>query len=200
MDATQILAFNLTLLAAMASPGPALLFMLRNTLAGGLAAGIATGIGLGIAAAAWTGVALLGLDIVFRLFPWMFVAVRTAGALYLLWLAIGIWRSARQPIGDSPQSRGTALRGGLLVNLGNPKSVLFASAVLVVIFPAGLPIWQKAVIVSNHLAVEILVYAVFALALSRPVARDAYLGIKHLADRAAALVLGGLGLRLLLGR
>lgn len=200
MEFAHFVAFNLTLLAAMASPGPALLYMLRNTLAGGLGTGIMAGVGLGVMAAVWTGVALLGLDIVFRLFPWAYLTLRIVGAIYLIWLAIGIWRSAREPAGDSMRNRRGAFLGGLLVNLGNPKSVLFASAVLVVIFPAGLPLWQKAAIVANHLVVEIVVYTTFAVLLSTPPARRAYLGSKHIADRIAAVVLGALGLRLLLDR
>ena len=46
MDWTHLLAFNLTLLAAMAAPGPALLFALRQSIAGGFATGVATGAGL----------------------------------------------------------------------------------------------------------------------------------------------------------
>ena len=53
MELTHIIAFNLALLAAMASPGPALLLAIRNTLASGRSAGIATGMGLGLMAALW---------------------------------------------------------------------------------------------------------------------------------------------------
>ncbi|MEC3860515.1 LysE family transporter [Mesobacterium sp. TK19101] len=45
----------------MASPGPALLFLLRQAISGGFRRGMATGAGLGLMAAAWTGAALLGL-------------------------------------------------------------------------------------------------------------------------------------------
>jgi threonine/homoserine/homoserine lactone efflux protein len=88
----------------------------------------------------------------------------------------------------------------MLVNLANPKSVLFAASVLVVIFPAGLTGPAKALIVVNHFVVEAIVYMILAGLLASAPARAAYLGFKPVLDRIAALVLGALGLRLLVGR
>ncbi|MBS0122769.1 LysE family translocator [Thetidibacter halocola] len=200
MDWTHFLAFNLTLLAAMAAPGPALLYALRQSIAGGFRTGVATGAGLGLVASLWTAAALLGLEAVFRLVPAAFVAVRIAGALYLLWIAYGLWRDAHLPVADSARPGARAFFGGMLVNLANPKSVLFAASVLVVIFPPGLTLADKALVVANHFAVELTVYALFAALLSTPPARAGYLRLKPAIDRAAAAVLGALGLRLLLGR
>lgn len=200
MELSQLVAFNLALLAAMAAPGPALLLALRNAIAMGPRAGIATGAGLGIVAAGWTATALLGLDIVFSIFPWAYVTLKVGGAAYLFFVAWTLWRDARKPLVPQEGTVGRAFRSGLLVNLGNPKSVLFAAAVLVVIFPADLTPAQKAVITLNHLAVEVLVYTGFALLLSTRRARAGYLSLKPVFDRVAALVLGALGLRLLLSR
>ncbi|WP_136442505.1 LysE family translocator [Pacificoceanicola onchidii] len=200
MTLTHLLAFNLTLLAAMAAPGPALLYALRQSIAGGFMTGAATGAGLGLMAALWTGAALLGLEVVFTLFPATFLILKIAGALYLLWVAFQLWRDARKPVADSAKPGARAFFGGLLVNLGNPKSVLFAASVLVVIFPPGLTLADKALIVLNHFCVELIVYSAFAALLSTPPARAAYLAMKPRIDRMAALILGALGLRLLFAR
>ena len=56
----QLLAFNIALLVAIASPGPALPMAIRTTLSGGRRAGVAVGAGLGLMAATWTLMALLG--------------------------------------------------------------------------------------------------------------------------------------------
>ena len=61
----QLLAFNVALLVAIASPGPALLMAIKTTLSGGRTAGIAVGAGLGLMAATWTLMALLGLGVAF---------------------------------------------------------------------------------------------------------------------------------------
>ncbi|NBC95398.1 MAG: LysE family transporter, partial [Deinococcus-Thermus bacterium] len=123
----------------MAAPGPALLMAVRASLSFGRAAGIATGCGLALVAAGWTLAALLGLDALFVVFPWAYATLRLAGAAYLLWVAWGLWRDARRPVAAAaPRSGRRHVVEGMLVNLANPKSVLFAAAVIVVIFPADL--------------------------------------------------------------
>ncbi|WP_294621064.1 LysE family translocator [uncultured Roseovarius sp.] len=202
MELTQLIAFNLSLLAALASPGPAMLLSIRATLSGGRAQGLATGLGLGTMAAIWTLMALLGLDAIFTLFPWAYLAMKIIGATYLLWIAYGMWRNAQAALDTqgTPAPRRHAFRTGLMVNLANPKSVLFAASVLVVIFPPDLTLAQKALIVTNHLIVEWIAYSLFALALSTKPARDGYLRLKSIFDRVAASILGILGLRLLTER
>lgn len=197
----HVLAFNLTLLAAIASPGPSLLFLTRTSMAEGRGAGIAAALGLGLMAAVWTGAALLGLNALFALFPWAYAAVKTVGAAYLIWIAVQTWRHARQPVtGGAEAAHGRYFRQGLLVNLANPKSVLFAGAVIVVVFPEGLSAGEKAFIFANHLLVEWIVQPALAVLLSTAAVRRRYLGAKHVLDRIAATVLGALGLRLLIER
>lgn len=197
----HLVAFNLTLLAAIASPGPSLLFLVRTTMAEGRGAGIAAAFGLGLMAALWTGAALLGLDALFSLFPWAYIAVKTIGAAYLIWIAIQMWRHARDPIRESQTTAHSRFfRQGLLINLGNPKSVLFSAAVLVVIFPPELTPAAKALIFSNHLAVEWIIQPTLAILLSTEAIRRRYLSAKTMTDRLAAGVLGALGLRLLAER
>lgn len=197
----QLVAFNITLLVAMAAPGPAFLLVLRNSIALGRRAGIMTGAGLGVMAALWTAAALAGLAAFFDIVPWAYGAIKAVGAVYLIYLAWGMWRGAAQPLKDtSDRASRRAFRAGLLVNLTNPKSVLFAGAVIVVIFPAGLSLSDSALIVANHLAVELCVYAAMAFGLSTAPARAAYLRVKTWADRIAAVVMGALGLRLLFER
>jgi threonine/homoserine/homoserine lactone efflux protein len=111
-----------------------------------------------------------------------------------------MWRDAHPPVGQAADPGARAFAGGVLVNLSNPKAVLFAASVLVVIFPPDLSLADKALIVTNHLIVELMVYAGFAALLSTRPARDGYLRLKPVIDRIAALILGALGLKLLLGR
>ena len=200
MSWDSLLAFNLVLMAALASPGAALLYCIKTCVSAGRIAGLATGAGLGTAAALWTLAALLGLESLFTLFPWTYTTLKVAGALYLIWIAIQTWRQARNPIGESPTPKGRAFISGLLVNAGNPKSMLFAAAVIVVVFPQGLTAPQIALIVANHLALEILFYSTLAVLLTSASARRGYLGAKPVLDRIAASLLGALGLRLLIER
>ncbi|MEP1519167.1 LysE family translocator [Ascidiaceihabitans sp.] len=195
-----LLAFNTILIVALASPGAAMLFAMKTAVTSGRRAGIFTGLGLGCAATCWTGAAFLGLEAVFTLFPWAYTALKIGGALYLLYLAVTIWRSAPDTLGQAPKGHGRAFLDGLLVNFGNPKSMLFAAAVIVVIFPKDLTSTDIAFVILNHLTLEVIFYAGFAVLLSSPPARAGYLRLKPLFDRIASLLLGGFGLKLLLGK
>ena len=200
MEVTQILAFNAALLAALLSPGPAMLYILRTTLAQGRRAGALGVLGIGTMAAIWTALALLGLVAVFELFPWVYVIVKTIGALYLIWIAFQMWRNAGAPLGEAPRPASRAILGGFLVNLANPKSMLFAAAVLVVVFPVEMTVAQKGFVILNHLLMEWLVGGALVLVLSVPAVTQQYMRAKSLIDRIAASVLGLLGLRLLTAR
>jgi len=197
MTTEHLIAFNLALLVAIASPGPALLVAIQTTLSEGRRPGIAIGCGLGLMAATWTLMALLGLDLVFDVFPWAYTVAKIAGALYLIWVAWRIWSSAAEPITGQVRPRHLAFRDGILINALNPKSVLFAAAILVVIFPPDLSIGETLLIALNHLVVEVLFYSALAMAMSTRATRDRYLAAKVYLDRTAAVVLGAIGLRLL---
>ena len=200
MELTHIVAFNVALLAAIASPGPALLVAIKTSLSAGRNAGIAIGAGLGLVASLWTFAALVGLEVVFALFPWAFSAAKLIGAMYLIYIAYGMWAGARSPISSDTKPAAQAFRQGVMINLLNPKSVLFAAAVLVVIFPSGMNMNENLVIVANHFFVEVLFYTCLAIAMSSPSVSQRYMRAKVYIDRTAALILGAFGLRLVFER
>ncbi len=200
MTAADLIAFNLILAAALLSPGPALLFALRTAIADGRRAGFLAGAGLGLMAGLWTLAALLGLESLFALFPWAYLGLKFAGAAYLIYIAIITWRAASRPITDRPRPGGRAFRDGLLINLGNPKSVLFAAATLVVVFPKGMNAQDALIIVGNHIAVEIAFYGTFASLLGSGMARRSYHCARPVIDRCAAALMGALGMKLILDR
>ena len=203
MNAENLLAFNTLLVMAILSPGPAFLVALRISLARGRRAGLMTGLGLALIATMWTGAALWGLDALFHLFPVAWSLARGLGGAYLLWLAWKLWRDAAKPIDDKtghrPGRNRNALLLGIGVNLLNPKSVLFAGAVLLVVFPAALSGPEKVLVMANQLALELLFYAGIAFGLGHPRPRAIYFAAMPLFERGAAVLLGFFGLRLLFG-
>ena len=200
MTVEHLIAFNIALFAAIASPGPAMLIAIQTTLRSGRKVGIALGCGLGIMAATWTMMALLGLEAVFQLVPWAYAAARFVGAIYLLYIAWGMWRGARDTIETKMKPARHAFKQGILVNATNPKSVLFAAAVLIVIFPANMTLFENAVVVLNHVIVELICYTALAFGMSTQAVSKGYLAAKVYLDRMASMVLGALGLRLLISR
>jgi len=200
MEFTHLIAFNVALFAAIASPGPALLVAIKTTLSSGRQAGIAVGLGLGLVASLWTLAALLGLEALFLAFPWAYAAVKFIGATYLIYIAYGMWVGARDAVQTEMKPAAHAFWQGVMINILNPKSVLFAAAVLVVIFPTGMTMAETLFIVANHLAIEALFYTALAFGMSRVSVSQSYMRAKVYIDRVAAGILGLLGLRLLLSR
>ena len=197
MRIEHLVAFNIAFIAAWLSPGPALLVAMRTSLTAGVRSGFAVGCGLGLMASIWTLMALLGLQSVFQLFPPAYMTIKILGAFYLMFIAWKTWQGSRQPLEDKVQAARHAFREGFIINLLNPKAMLFAAAVLIVVFPPGLSIVDKAIIVTNHLVLEVFFYLLLALFMNTPAVSQWYLKAKLYFDRFAAVVLGALGTRIL---
>jgi len=189
--------FNFILFVSMLSPGPAQLVAIQTTLSSGVKAGRWVGLGLGLIASTWTLCGFLGLEVVFAVFPKAYLIVKVAGALYLLYLAWGMWRGAGGPIQIRDGSKHSAFVRGVTVNLLNPKSVLFAASVIAVVFPSPVDIGFAIGLSLNHLLMEILFYTLLAHTMSRDTVRAAYDRLKAHFDRVAAAALGFFGTRLL---
>jgi threonine/homoserine/homoserine lactone efflux protein len=197
MDATTVLMFNLAIMGALISPGPAFVVMIRSSFAGGRSAGLLTGLGLSIGAVCWSLMALLGLQVVFLAVPTAYVALKFLGAGYLIWLAVSLWRNADQPVDSAPTGLGHGLRLGLITNLSNPKLVFFIAAIFTTVVPAGLPVTAKALLLANHMVLELLWYGFAAVVLTTAPMRRAYIRAKSRFDRCVAVVLGALALRVI---
>ena len=177
-----------------------MLMATQTSLSAGRTAGIAVGAGLGLMAAIWTMMALLGFGVLFELFPFLYVGAKAAGAAYLLHIAYRMWRNAGVSAKALIKPTGRAFRQGFLVNLFNPKSVLFAAAILVTVFPAGISLADSIVIVANHFLVEIAFYTALAFGMSTQAVAKLYMQARIYIDRAGAAILGALGVRILLSR
>ena len=180
-------AFSAAAIVIILSPGPDMTLFLARTVAQGRSAGFASYLGASTGLLVHTLFAAFGLSALLAASSEAYAAVKIAGAGYLIYLAWKIWRSAGAPVAAAEAPRARAFVGGVLVNLANPKSVLFAGAVLVVIFPIDISLAHKALVVANHLAVEIIVYSTFALALSSEQVSARYMRLKPVFDRVAAV-------------
>jgi threonine/homoserine/homoserine lactone efflux protein len=124
-----------------ATPGVDLLLTVTRTLQGGARAGVAAAVGICAGCLVHTAGAALGLAALMAVSALAFEAIRWMGAAYLLWLAIGMMRSAwRSPSGAAPAGLDARaappaswladFRRGMLTNVLNPKVALFALAFL----------------------------------------------------------------------
>ena len=141
-----------TLLFAV-MPGPAILYTAAQTMAGGRRAGFQAAIGIHVGGLLHVTAAAAGLSAVFRYVPEAYMAVKILGALYLIWLGIGIIRQ-RLDTSNLPhvaaRSPRRAFFSSVLVEVLNPKAALFFLAFLPqFVDPAGaLPVWSQLLILG----------------------------------------------------
>ena len=128
MDPIVFLAFLPAALALNFTPGADMLFCLAQGARGGPRTALAASAGIAAGAMVQVTLAGLGLGALVASVPWAFDAIRFVGIAYLLWLVI---RTLRAPLGatNRPAVRSSrAFRDGMIVNLTNPKVILFILA------------------------------------------------------------------------
>ena len=118
------------------TPGPDTALTIRNTLIGGRPAGIATAVGVALGQATWSVATSAGVSALIAAAEPAFIALKLAGAAYLIFLgAQSLWSALRReaershPVAER-RPRGSALRQGVISNLTNPKMAVFFPSLL----------------------------------------------------------------------
>jgi len=128
-DLLTLIAFIPAALALNLTPGADMMFCLGQGLRGGPRAALAADVGISLGALVHVLIAGLGLGAVVATHPWLFDVIRWAGVAYLLWLAIGALRGgAAKAAKGQVISPARAFREAFVVNLTNPKVILFVLA------------------------------------------------------------------------
>lgn len=128
VELVTLLTFIPAALALNLTPGADMMFCLGQGMRGGWRAALAADAGIALGGFVHVTLAGLGLGALVAGYPWLFDAIRWVGVGYLLWLA---WSAFTGPglASAGPQVRpGRAFQQGLLVNLTNPKVILFVLA------------------------------------------------------------------------
>ena len=166
-------------------PGPDMICILSNTLAGGYRAGVAVSCGLATGCLFHVACATLGLSAYLLAAPSAFLALKWLGALYLMRLGWKMLRVPAAPIGE-PRLRSlrTPFRQGVFSNMLNPKVAIFFIAILPQFIEPG----------SRSVALQALLLGVLSIASGTAV----NIAVAVLADRARTVFQsgGGLGARL----
>ncbi|TMF72719.1 MAG: LysE family translocator, partial [Chloroflexi bacterium] len=130
----QYLAFVGVSLLVICTPGQDTALTIRNTLLGDRRTGAATALGVSAGQATWTVATSAGLVVILTASAPLFLAIRLAGAAYLVYLGGRSLLSAivkRDPTHVAPArpaprlSTRTAFLQGFLSNLSNAKMVAF---------------------------------------------------------------------------
>ncbi len=190
-------------LLAVASPGPSTVLVIQTAAVAGRRGGLLAALAMMVGALLWAGAALYGLQALFARFEWLYVAFRIGGALYLLYLAVMLWRHAGDPLPDFAVGRTSRMTGwqgfmrALLLQLSNPKIMVFFGSIFLSVLPQNLPGWMDGTVLALVAVNELTWFTLLALVFSGGPARAFYRRAKIWIDRVMGGVLGVLGLRLI---
>jgi threonine/homoserine/homoserine lactone efflux protein len=133
MDHTRLLIFSVAYAAALILPGPGVTALVARVLARGTHGAPAFIAGFVVGSLVWFAIAATGLAVLASSFATIFVAIRYAGAAYLLYLAWKLWTAPARSQDAPPASadaRSRLFLSGVAINLGNPKVIVFFLALL----------------------------------------------------------------------
>lgn len=128
VDPVMLLAFIPAALALNLTPGSDMMFCLGQGMRAGARRAILASAGISLGVLVHTGVAGLGLGALIAAHPAAFDVIRWLGVGYLLWLAVLALRQG--PLSAQVRPARAAFRQGFIVNLTNPKVILFVLAFL----------------------------------------------------------------------
>ncbi|HEY3146425.1 MAG TPA: LysE family transporter [Dongiaceae bacterium] len=192
-------------LLVVASPGPAFLAVSRTAISKSRAAGVVAAGGMATGALIWAIATLFGLGLLFAKAPWFCDAMRLGGAAYLIYLGLGMlrsaWRGERVAANAvaTPAGHRTFLRS-LGVQLSNPKAAVFFGSIFVTLLPAAAPLWVKGAALAILGINEFGFYGLVAVVLSAPRAQRIYGNAKRGLDALFGGFLTALGVKLALSR
>lgn len=133
MEITGFITYAIALAIAAAIPGPGVIALVARALGSGFRPTLPMLLGLVLGDVIYLAAAVLGLAYLAATFGSIFIVLKYAGAAYLLYMAWGFWYSGitAETIG-AKKAGGVigAFNAGLLVTLGNPKTIIFYLALL----------------------------------------------------------------------
>lgn len=193
-------------LLAVASPGPTLMVVMSQSVAGSRRSGFLVVAGVVAATLVWSSVTAAGLGGVVARFGWLYFGLKLVGAVYLAWLAFGLLKGVfqRKALGldtSRPVLSGAgALRAGFLTTIANPKVVAYYASLFGVMIPAGAGGAVFAGAVLTAALVSALWWSAVVLLFGLPAVRAVYARARRWMDAAMGALLLALAGRLLLSR
>jgi threonine/homoserine/homoserine lactone efflux protein len=168
MTFSSFILFAAVYFAAVATPGPGIAALIARVLGQGLR-GVAPFIaGYFVGDMIWLTAAATGLGLIAKTFADVFVAIKFAGAAYLLYLA---WRMATSPaLVDAAPTAATrgwrAFLGSLSLTLGNPKVMVFFISIMPLVVDlrtlTALALFELAVVCGIVIFSTLALYALAA--------------------------------------
>lgn len=202
----ELLLVYVAYVIAAGSPGPSTMAIMNVAMAQGRRSALALVAGVITMSFCWGLIAATGLSALLARYAQALIVLKIAGGLYLLWLAFKSARSALHSgaaaVAD-PRDRPSAralYRRGVLMHLGNPKSVLSWLAIMTLGVGPNASAGRVAAAFFGCVLLGILLFGGYALLFSTAPMVRGYARARRWIEGALAVVFAGAGLKLLSAR
>lgn len=194
-----IAVITITVLACI-SPGPDFAMVSRNGLLLSRRAGVLTALGIGMGVLVHVCYTLLGLGLVLQQTPWLFTALKLAGAAYLIYL--GIKMLCSRPVKEQPDAPAAAmsdlaaLRTGFLTNVLNPKTSIFIVSLFIGVVQPDTTLTVQMAYGLFIAAAHAVWFSLVALCFSAGMVREKLVAARQWIDQIFGGLLVGFGILL----
>jgi homoserine/homoserine lactone efflux protein len=157
------LAFCVMATVLCFTPGPAVLFVVSVALTRGFRPGLAAAAGICAANVLYFVLSATGIAAVILASSALFEVLKTAGAVYLVWLGLGMILARRTvPVAPTPRHDRHAFLRAFVVQGANPNALIFFVAfVPQFIDPAGSMVTQIVILGVSTVLIELAVLALY---------------------------------------
>ena len=137
---SELAMYAVALAILVLTPGPVVVATIARTLVSGWRTAMPLAAGVSICDMVWPLLAIFGLSAIVQVYGEVLVILRYVGAAILIWMGWRLIVGSREALAADPDPalmRKTAWEGfaaGFLVNVSNPKAILFFVAILPTLF------------------------------------------------------------------
>jgi len=197
-----MLAIFIAHIVLMVTPGPNVLLIAQVSATQSRTSGIRVALGIVAMGFIWPSLAIMGLSIIFERWGWLYIVLRIAGALYLIYLGYKTWRSASKPFVFTPSATPSENTQaffilGFLTSLSNPKVLVFMGSFFTAMLPVHSPDWLKIAVIMMFGINSLWWHVLVAYAFSTSKVQQAYSVSKGWLERITGGLLIFLGIRLM---
>lgn len=194
MSLNLYLAYLAACIVLVVVPGPTVTVIVANSLRYGARAGLLNVAGTQLGLAVMIGIVILGLASLLEAIGWWFEVLRLAGAAYLIWLGIKLFRSdgSLDSSQAAPKPRGGFFLQGFVVLMSNPKIiVLFGALFPQFIDPREDYLEQVLILGVTAMTVAAIFDSIYAVTAGRAGALLSKARVRLLSQISGASLIGG---------
>lgn len=202
---TLILVITISCLG-MISPGPDFFLVLKNSLSYNRKIALMTCLGVISAIAIHMSYCVAGIAVLITATPWLYNALRYAGAAYLLWIGVkallaksnGTAYVSKQALELNVTAK-AAFMQGLLCNLLNPKATLFFLAIFTQLLNASSTMVDKLVVAFIIWLEAAIWWPMVVFVFQTQIVQRRYFKLQLIIDKLLGVILIVLGVKVGLG-